>query len=714
MKTAARELLIALVTLSLVYCVSLGNGGKIAGMNPGKEPIMQLAPKRPVKLEKHGDVRVDEYFWMNERDSAPVMEYLKGENLRTEETLADMTGLKDRLVAEMRSRVKEDDISVPVKDGDFYYQTRYEKGKEYPIFLRRRGSPEAAEQIMGDVNAMAAGHSYYSCPGTSVSPNHKIAAFPADAVGRRFYTISFKNLDTGEWLPDKLPDTTGNLVWANDNKTVFFTKQHPETLRAYRIYRYELGGAGAPVLIYEEKDETFSVHVDASKDNVMLFINSWSTLTSESRFLSADTPMGEWQVFHPREREHEYSIVWGGDRFYILTNWRAKNFRLMDAPIGPSRKENWKEVVPHRDDVYLEAIDAYRGHLVLEERFNGLSRLVVRDRKTGHNQVVEFPDPTYVTSMADLPEYDSPVFRYTYESLVRPPSVFDFHFAGARSELRKEREVPGYDRTKYQSQRLWARAPDGTMVPISYLALKDRSAKPGPLMLYGYGSYGYSMDPHFNSNIFSLVDRGFGYAIGHIRGGSEMGRKWYDDGKLLKKRNTFTDFIACAEHLIGLKLTSPKHLYIMGGSAGGLLMGAVVNMRPDLFNGVVAAVPFVDVVTTMLDDTIPLTTSEYDEWGNPNDPEFYKYMKSYSPYDNVESKEYPNILVTTGYHDSQVQYWEPAKWVARLRERKTDKNFLLFKTELATGHSGASGRFERLKEVALNYVFFLKLEGITK
>jgi oligopeptidase B len=672
-----------------------------------------LLPKKPVRLEKHGDVRSDEYFWMRERDSAPVMEFLKAENARTEETLGHPKELKDLLVKEMRSRVKEADVSVPMKDGEFYYLTRYETGKEYPIFMRRKGSPEAADQILADVNAMAVGHTYYSCPGVNVSPNHKIGAIPVDTQGRRFYSIGFKNLTSGEMLGDLLPDTTGNLVWANDNKTIFFTKQHPETLRAYQIYRYELGG-GAPTLVYEEADETFSVHVDSSKDNAMLFIASYSTLTSEARFLDADTPRGNWQVFLKREREHEYDLVYGGDRFYILTNWQAKNFRLMEAPLTARSKEEWREVVAHRKDVYLEGVDAYRNQLIIEERFNGLSRLVVRDRKSGHGHIVEFPDPAYVISMVDLPEYDSPAFRYTYESLVRPPSVFDFSFGDGRSTLRKEREVPGYERTKYETKRYWAKAADGTMVPISYLASKDRGNQRGPLLLYGYGSYGYSMDPHFNSNVFSLVDRGFAYAIGHIRGGSEMGRAWYEDGKLLKKKNTFTDFIACAEHLIEQKLTSPKHLYIMGGSAGGLLMGAVVNMRPDLFNGVVAAVPFVDVVTTMLDDSIPLTTSEYDEWGNPNKPDFYKYIKSYSPYDNVEAKEYPNILVTTGYHDSQVQYWEPAKWVARLRDMKTDKNLLLFKTELTTGHFGASGRFERLKEIALNWAFFLKLEGITE
>lgn len=672
-----------------------------------------LAPKKPINLEKHGDVRSDDYFWMRERDSGPVLEFLKGENAYVEEVMGGTKEFRETLIKEMRGRVKEDDSSVPVKDGEFFYQTKYQEGKEYPIFVRRKGSLDAPEFVMADINEMAKGHSYYNSAGANVSPDHRIAALAADTQGRRFYDLRFRNLENGEFLKDEIKAITGGVVWANDNKTVFYSKQHPETLRSYQVYRYELGG-GEPELVYEEKDETFYVDVDSSKDNAMLFINSHSTLSSEVRYLDANSPKGEFQVFQAREPKHEYSVAWGGDRFYILTNWDAKNFRVMEAAFTARAKGDWREVVPHRTDVFIETIDVYRNHLILEERFNGLNQLTVRERKTGKSLKVEFADETYMASMMGLPEYDSPVFRYSYESLVRPPSVFDFNFADHKSTLKKEREVPTYDRGKYVARRLWATASDGTKVPISLLQKKDRPQSGGPMLLYGYGSYGLSMDPYFNSNVISLVDRGFAYAIAHIRGGSEMGRHWYEDGKLLKKRNTFTDFIACAESLENERYTSRRHLYIMGGSAGGLLMGAVINLRPDLFNGAVAAVPFVDVVTTMLDDSIPLTTFEYDEWGNPNDKQYYDYMKSYSPYDNVTTKAYPNLLVTTGYHDSQVQYWEPAKWVARLRELKTDQNLLLFKTEMSAGHSGASGRFERLKEVALNYAFFLKLEGISK
>lgn len=675
----------------------------------GRKELSMTELEKPVRLEKHGDVRVDEFFWMKERDSAPVLKFLEAENARVAEATADVQGLKEKMVQEMRSRVKEDDQTVPIKEGEFHYLTRFEKGKEYPIYLRRRGSPEAKDEVIADINDLAKGFDYYSAS-INVSPNHQVMALMVDTKGRRFYDIRFKNLVTGEFLSDQIPSTTGNLVWAKDNRTLFFSRQHPETLRSYQIYRYELGGK-APELVYEEKDETFRVYVSAGKDNEFLFLTVDSTLSTEVHYLKADDPHGQWQVVLPREKDHEYSVTYGGDRFFILTNWQAKNFRVMEAPFSARDKSAWREVIPHRPDVYLEDLDVYRGHVVTEERFNGLTRISVMERSTKKIKAVEFPDETYVTGFTDLPEYDSPVLRYSYESLVRPASVFDYNFASQQSTLRKEREVPGYDRTKYVTRRLWATAQDGTKVPISLLQNKDRSQADGPLLLYGYGSYGYSVDPHFNSNVFSLVDRGFAYAIAHIRGGSEMGRHWYEDGKLLKKKNTFMDFIACAEHLIAQRYTSAAHLYMMGGSAGGLLMGAVMNLRPDLFKGVVAAVPFVDVITTMLDDSIPLTTSEYDEWGNPNDPKYYDYMKSYSPYDNVKPQAYPNVLVTTGYHDSQVQYWEPAKWVARLRAKKTDKNLLLFKTEMGAGHSGKTGRFERLKEIGLDYAFLLKLEG---
>ncbi|MGE0762411.1 MAG: S9 family peptidase [Bdellovibrionales bacterium] len=673
-----------------------------------------MPAKKPVTHEKHGDKRLDNYFWMKERDSAPVMEFLKSENARVEQVLGDTKALQEALIKEMRSKIKEDDSSVPVKDGEYYYYSRFETGREYPIYERKKGSLDAKAELLIDVNAAAKGYDYYSSTGPVVSDNHQVMAVAADKVGRRFYDISFKDLSSGQTLNDKIPATTGDMEWAKDNKTLFYVKQDPETLRAFQVFRYVLG-SNKSELVYEEKDETFHLGLSVSKGGDYLFILSHATVSDEVRFLPAKDPMGQWQVIAPRERGHEYSVTWGGgDKLYILTNWKAKNFRLMETTLPSRRKEDWQEVVAHRQDVFLEDLDVYRDFMVLQERFKGLSRLTVQTRKDGKSFPVEFPDQSYVANLASLPEYDSSVFRYTYESLVRPPSVFDYEVAAKKATLRKEREVPGYDRTQYTSERLWATAKDGVKVPISILYRKDRPRQGGPALLYGYGSYGMSMEPWFSSGVLSLVDRGFAYAIAHIRGGSEMGRHWYEDGKLLKKMNTFTDFVASAEYLIQEKYTSADHLHIMGGSAGGLLMGAVINLRPDLFKGVVAAVPFVDVMTTMLDDSIPLTTSEYDEWGNPNEKKFYDYMRAYSPYDNVEAKNYPNILVTTGYHDSQVQYWEPAKWVAKMRDLKTDSNLLLFHTELSAGHSGASGRFERLKDMARNYAFYLKLEGIKR
>lgn len=671
---------------------------------------MPQAKKQPQKLEKHGDARVDDYFWLRERDTPSVIEYLEAENQHTNEVMRDTEALQKALYQEMRQRIKEDDASVPVPDSGYFYYSRFVQGLEYPIWARKKGSLEAPENILFDVNQMAKGHDYYSAGSPVVSPDHQLAALVADKRGRRFYDVVFRNLETGEFLPDVLPDTSGNLVWAADNKTVFFTKQDPDTLRVYQVFRYELG-SHKPVLVYEEKDETFGVSVYGSKRDSFIFITADSTVSSEVQFVDAKKPTSAWQIIAPRERDHEYSVTDGGDFFYITTNWQAKNFRLMKASFDSGKKEEWQEVIPHRHDTLLEHVEVYKDYFISEERTGGLTQLIVHERASGRAHLVQMPDECYVAGIIGLPEYTSKTLRYSYESMVRPPMVLDYNLETHKAEVKKEKEVPTYKKELYVTKRLWATASDGVKIPISLVMRKDRPQKPGPFLLYGYGSYGLSMDPWFSTNSLSLLDRGFGFAIAHIRGGSEMGRHWYEDGKLLKKRNTFTDFIASAEFLVNQGYTSPEHLHIMGGSAGGLLMGTVINMRPDLFKSAVAAVPFVDVITTMLDESIPLTTSEYDEWGNPNVKEFYDYMKSYSPYDHIENKNYPNLLVTTGYHDSQVQYWEPAKWVAKLREKKTDKNLLLLKTEMHTGHSGASGRFERLKEVALHYAFFLKLEN---
>jgi oligopeptidase B len=664
-------------------------------------------------MEIHGDVRTDEYFWMRERDTPPVMEFLRQENRRATEALHPVKDLEHTLYNEMRARIKEDDSSVPARDGDYLYYSRVQMGQEYAVHCRKKGSVDAAEEILLDENALAKGHAYFSVGDAEHSPNHQLYAFAVDTVGRRIHTLHFKNLKTGSLLPDQIEGVTANFVWAADNKTVFYSRQDPETLRSYQIYRYEIGGK--PELVYEEKDTTYNVWVDASKRHEMIFMIVSKRDSTEWRYLDSRDPRGTWHVFLPRENNHEYSIDDGGDKFYILTNWKAKNFRLMEAPFTARDKSQWKEVIPNSDKVYIEGIDVYAGNIVLGERENGLTQIRVFDRQNGSSRLLKFPDPAYEVSPIGLPDYNSPVLRFSYESLVQPPSVYEEEFATSKRELRKVREVPTYNAGRYESKRIWAKAKDGTMVPMSLIYKKGISLDgTNPTLLYGYGSYGLTNDVAFRGSIFSLIDRGFVFALGHIRGGSEMGRDWYEKGRLKYKMNSFTDFIACAEKLIEDKYTSPAHLHIMGGSAGGLLMGAVINLRPDLFKGVVAAVPFVDVLTTMLDESIPLTTGEYNEWGDPRIKEQYEVMKTYSPYDNVGAKNYPNILVTTGYHDSQVQYWEPAKWVARLRERKTDQNLLLLYTELNAGHSGASGRFEALKTLAKEYAFLLMLEGKTE
>jgi oligopeptidase B len=680
-----------------------------------EENEMAAAKKIPKKLVTHDDVRVDNYFWMNERDTKPVLTYLKTENERTKKAMKSTEALQKKLVKEMRARIKEDDSSYPVPHDGYFYSTKFKKGGEYPIFVRRKGSMRGKEEILVDGNKLGKGKSYFQFAVVDESKDQNVLCYGIDTVGRRFYDLYFKDLKTGKVLKDKIKNTTGNMVWANDNKTIFFVQQHPETLRAYRLYRYEVGSKTEPTLVYEEKDETYSIGVEKSKTDNWIFLSSHARDSSETRFVSADTPKADFQVFYPRQGDIEYDLEDGGDKFYILTNWKAPNRRVMVADLKPTDKDKWKEIIPHDAKVYYENLDIYKTNIVVEERFNGLSRIRVINRADMRPRLLEFPDPAYVVELASLPDYDSPVFRFTYQSLNQPLTLFEENFETKTRETLKVREVPTFDAKKYESRRLFATAADGTKVPLSVLVKKGTKLDgKNPCLLEAYGSYGYSMDPEFHRNVFSLVDRGFVYAIAHIRGGSEMGRYWYEEGRLQKKKNTFTDFIAAAEFLEKEKYTSHEHLYIWGGSAGGLLMGAVTNMRPDLFHGVVAAVPFVDVLTTMLDETLPLTTAEYREWGDPRKKADYMYMKSYSPYDNVEAKAYPNLFVTTGYHDSQVQYFEPAKWVAKIRELKTDKNLLLMHTEMSAGHSGASGRFASLKTTAMEYAFYLYLEGIKK
>jgi oligopeptidase B len=675
------------------------------------------AKKIPKTLEKHGDKRVDDYFWLNDRQDKEVIDYLNSENQYYEEMTAHTKGLKNLLFEEMKGRIKEDDSSVPYFFNGYWYITRFETGKDYPIYARKKGSLTAKEEILFDCNEMAKGHSYFQLGGVSISPDNKYASFGVDIIGRRIYTIQVKNLQTGKLFEDKIENTTGSSTWANDNKTLFYTQQDKQTLRSDKVFKHKLGGRQEQdVLVYDEVDDTFNVSVSKEKSKKYIVISSSSTLTTEFRTLLADDPDGEFKVFQPRVRGMEYSIAHYGDSFYILTNKDdATNFKLMKTPEKATSMENWKDLIPHREDVLLEDIEIFKDYLVLGERSNGLNKIRIMPWNGKGEYYLPFDSETYTANISTNPDFDTQILRYSYQSLGTPSSVIDFNMKTKEKEIKKEQQVLGgkFDKKNYIEERVWATAEDGTKIPISMIYRKGmKKDGKNPLLLYAYGSYGATMDPYFSSTRLSLLDRGFIYAIAHIRGGEDMGRLWYENGKLLHKKNTFTDFIDCSKFVIKEKYTSAEHLYAEGGSAGGLLMGAVVNMAPELYHGVIAQVPFVDVVTTMLDDTIPLTTGEYDEWGNPNEKEYYDYMKSYSPYDNVKAQNYPNMYVSTGLHDSQVQYWEPAKWVAKLRTLKTDTNLLFLDTNMDAGHGGASGRFEALKELAKEFSFLLDLEGI--
>jgi oligopeptidase B len=709
MKIFAGAILVPLACPGLLTVISLQSCNRTDQMEP------PIAEKRPVELTMHGDTRVDPYYWLRERDNPEVIAYLEAENAYREAVMKPSAHLQEKLFQEMVGRIKQEDESVPYRDNGYYYYTRYEEGREYPIYCRKKGSLDAAEEIMANVNEMAEGHEYYQVAGISVSPDNRYAAMGIDTVSRRKYTIYIRDLETGEMLSDEIPVTTGRASWANDSKTLFYTKKDDETLRSSAIFRHKLGtDTSGDVPVYEETDETFSTYVTKSKSKKYMIIGNSSTLTSEYRVLPADTPEGEFSVIQPRERGLEYSVQHFGDHFYILTNLDAVNFRLMKTPVDRTGKEYWQEVIGHREDVFLEGIEIFRDYLVVEERKEGLNQLRVIRWDDGSAHYVDMGEEVYTAGISVNPEFDTELLRYSYSSLTTPVSTFDYHMGTREKTLLKQQEVLGdFDPANYQARRLYATAGDGKKIPMSVVYRKGLELNgKNPTLLYGYGSYGITMDPGFNSSRLSLLDRGFVFAMAHVRGSQVYGRPWYEDGKLLHKMNTFTDFNDCAEYLIDAKYTGPEHLYAMGGSAGGLLIGAVINLRPELYKGVIAAVPFVDMVTTMLDEDIPLTTGEYDEWGNPNEEQYYRYMLGYSPYDNVEAEAYPNILVTTGLHDSQVQYWEPAKWVAKLRDMKTDHNLLLLYCNMDTGHGGASGRFERYRETAMEYTFLLKLAGI--
>lgn len=675
-----------------------------------------ICEKNAKELSIHGDTRIDNYYWLNDRENQKTIDYLNAENTYTDSILGHTKAFQEKLYEEMVGRIKKDDQSVPYKNNGYWYYTRYEKGGEYPIYCRKKESLDSEEEIMLNVNEMAEGHEFYQVGGLSVSQNNKMISFGVDTVSRRKYTIHFKNLETGEILNQTIENTTGYAPWANDNKTIFYTSKDEETLRSDRIFRYNLDKK-VKEEVYHEADETYVCFVYKSKSKKFIIIGSSSTLSTEYRVLNANTPDSDFQVFEPRGKKHEYNISHFNDKFYIITNWEAKNFRLMETPDDQLEKENWKEVIAHREDVLLENIEIFKNHLVVDERKNGLTQLRIINQTDQSEHYMDFGEEVYTGYISTNPEFDTEILRYGYSSMTTPNSTFDYDMNAKTKKLLKQQAVldDNFKPENYEAKRLYATADDGTKIPISLVYKKGMELNgENPLLLYGYGSYGATIDPYFSSTRLTLLDRGFVFAIAHIRGGKLMGEHWYEDGKMFKKKNTFTDFIDCGEFLIEQKYTSSNHLYALGGSAGGLLMGAIINIKPELFNGVIAAVPFVDVVTTMLDETIPLTTGEFDEWGNPKNKDSYEYMKSYSPYDNVEAKAYPNLLVTTGLHDSQVQYWEPAKWVAKLREMKTDENALLLHTNMEAGHGGASGRFQRLKETAMEYAFFFDLEGISE
>jgi oligopeptidase B len=668
--------------------------------------------QKPKELKTHGDIRRDPYYWLNERENEEVLDYLRAENAYTEQVLKPTEGLQEELYEEMRSRIKEDDESVPYFKNAYWYYTRFEQGREYPIYCRKHLSLEAAEEVMLDVNTLAEGKAYCQVGGLAVSPNNKLLSYGVDFESRRKYTIHILNLETGETLPESIEMTTGGSVWAADNDTLFYTTKDEQTLRSNKIHRFQLS-SNSTQEVYEEKDERFYTSVGKTRSQKFIVIGSSSSTTSEMRFVSAESPESEFQVFAEREQGIEYGAVHFKDKWLILTNWEALNFRVMSCPLEHTSRANWIEEKPHREDVLVEGITPFKNFIVYEDRKDGLSRIQIEDVRSGESYFLPFEEEAYTCGVGSNPEFDTSILRFGYTSMTSPVSIREFHMESHEETILKESPVLGdFDKTNYVSERHFAVSHDGVQIPISLV--RHKNTLPGiktPLLLYAYGSYGNSMDPYFSSNRLSLLNRGFVFAIAHIRGGEELGRKWYEQGKMLQKKNTFQDFISCAEYFIEKGYTTPQHLYAMGGSAGGLLMGAVINMRPELWKGVVAQVPFVDVLTTMLDESIPLTTGEFEEWGNPKDEEFYHYIKSYSPYDNIEMKDYPNMLVTTGLHDSQVQYWEPAKWVARLRALKSDNNVLLLKTEMDYGHGGASGRFQRIKEIAMEYAFLLGLEN---
>ncbi len=706
-----KKLSIILFCLTLLACNS--NKETVVVRPDVKPPV---AEKKPFEiLAKHGHKRVDDYYWLKNREDSSVIQYLKAENIYRDTMLAHTKTLQEKLFAEMKGRIKEKDESVPYKLDDYFYYTRYEDGAEYPVFCRKKGSLENPEEIIANGNELGKGHEYFSFF-AETSPNHNIAALVMDTVGRRFYTVKFKDMLTGKMLIDRIGGTTGNLEWANDNKTVLYGKQDPKTLRGNQIFKHTLGtDPSADVLVFEEKDETLSCGIGKTRSKKYFIISSGRTDASVSYSLEADKATGKPAIIEPLKENVDYGVDHFNGKFYIRTNLEAKNYRLVEAPVATPGKANWKDVVPNREKIFLEGYEIFKDYLALEESSEGLNKIRLIKWADNSEHTVDFGEPAYLAGIGNNPDVNSNTIRYNYQSMTTPPSTFDYEMTTHEKKLLKQREVlGGFDPALYQTERVMAKARDGISVPVSIVYRKDKFKKDGtnPCFQYAYGSYGSSMPAFFSSTRLSLLDRGFVYALAHVRGGQEMGGQWYEDGKMLKKKNTFTDFIDVSKFLVENKYSASDKLFANGGSAGGLLMGAITNMAPELYKGIIADVPFVDVMSTMMDETIPLTTFEWKEWGNPNIKEEYEYMLSYSPYDNVEKKAYPNLLVTTGLHDSQVQYWEPAKWVAKLRDMKTDNNLLILSTNMDAGHGGASGRFQSLKEDALMYAFVFDLIGI--
>jgi oligopeptidase B len=682
------------------------------------EPTLSppMAKVQPKVDTLHGDVRVDDYYWLRERESQEVLDYLNAENSYTDTIMSHTRQFQTDLFEELKGRINETDLTVPVRVDSFYYYSRTVEGLQYRIYCRKKGSLNGQEEVLLDVNLMAEGYSFFRLRDYYASPNHRLLAYSVDTAGNEIYTIYIKDLESGEILSDAITNSDGSCQWAADNRTLFYTTLD-HTNRPDKLYRHVLGhDPKDDILMHHEKDPTYEVYIQKSKSREYLFLELWANASTEYRFLPTNRPTKKFMIIKERKPGIEYEINHHGDNFYMVTNEDATNFKLMVAPVTNLRRNSWQEVIPHRDSVLLQGVELFANHMVIYERENGLKQARVQNLTTGKSHYIDFPEPIYSFYPTGNLEFDTDILRFQYYSLVTPKTVYDYGMNDKKKILRKQYEVlGGYDQSEYTSERIFAKAGDGTMIPISMVYRKG-TTKDGttPLYLYGYGSYGFSMDPYFSTNRLTLLDRGVIYAVAHVRGGSEMGRWWYDQGKLLNKNNTFTDFIACAEHLIAEKYTSADRLAAGGGSAGGLLMGVIANMRPDLFHLIVADVPFVDVINTMMDPSIPLTTNEYTEWGNPEKKEFYDYMLAYSPYDNVEAKNYPNMLILAGLHDPRVQYWEPAKWTAKLRALKTDNNRLLLKTNMSAGHSGASGRYDYLKEYAFEYAFVLDLLGLAQ